>query len=103
MKQFLLLLLFTSTISYAQIQGCTDPLAKNFDKNATENNGSCNYKNEKVKTFSSVKLSDSISETSGLIAFDSLLWTHNDDHDTTIYGLNLKGEIQKKIKLETDY
>lgn len=99
MKQFLLLLLFTSTFSYAQIQGCTDSFAKNFDKNATENNGSCIYKKVKVKPFSSVKLSDSISETSGLIAFDSILWTHNDDHDTTIYGLNLKGEIQKKINL----
>ena len=46
------------------------------------------------------KLSDSLRETSGLIAFDNLLWTHNDDHDKTIYGINPLGLIQKKISLE---
>jgi hypothetical protein len=45
-------------------------------------------------------LNDSLNETSGLIVFDSLFWTHNDDHDTTIYGMDSKGKIQKKIKLE---
>lgn len=39
-------------------------------------------------------------ETSGLIAFDHLLWTHNDDHDTTIYGLDSNGKTLKKIKLD---
>ena len=39
-------------------------------------------------------------ETSGLMAFDNLLWTHNDDHDNTIYGLDFSGKIQKKVKLE---
>ena len=100
MKTILSFLLLTTAFSHAQIQGCTDALAKNFDANATENNGSCIYKNTKVKPLSSIKLSDSISETSGLIAFNHLLWTQNDDHDTTIYGLNTNGEIQKKINLK---
>lgn len=100
MKTILLLLLLTTTFSYAQIQGCTDSLAKNFNANATENDGSCIYKKVKIKPLSSIKLSDSISETSGLIAFNHLLWTQNDDHDTTIYGLNSEGEIQKKINLK---
>ena len=99
MKNIFLLLFLFSTISHAQTQGCTDPLAKNFDANATENDGSCNYRKAKIKPLFSIKLGDSISESSGLIAFNNLLWTHNDDRDTNIYALNLKGEIQKKINL----
>jgi hypothetical protein len=46
------------------------------------------------------KISDSIAETSGLIASENLLWTQNDDHDTNIYGLDTKGKIRKKINLK---
>jgi hypothetical protein len=98
-KTFILFLLFV-TGSYAQTKGCTDWLAKNFDPKATENNGSCEYASAKVKAVFSEKLSDSIKETSGLICFDHLLWTHNDDHDTTLYGLDKKGQIKKKIILQ---
>lgn len=84
----------------AQISGCTDPLSKNYNPKATVNDGSCLYKNLKIKPEYSKILSDSIKETSGLIAFDNLLWTHNDDHDKTIYGLDSLGKIQKKIILD---
>ena len=95
---FLLFLIFTS--SYGQISGCTDALAKNFNPNATNNDGSCVYGSVKIKTKTSVKLNDSLRETSGLMAFNNLLWTHNDDLDTTIYGLDTTGKIQNKIKLK---
>lgn len=95
---FLFFLILTS--SYGQISGCTDALAKNFNPNATNNDGSCVYASVKVKTKTSVKLEDSLMETSGLMPFDNLLWTHNDDHDNTIYGLDSNGKIQKKVKLE---
>jgi len=72
MKNIFLLFFLTATSSYAQILGCTDSLAKNFDANATDNNGSCVYASAKVNALFSIKLSDSISETSGLIAFDHL-------------------------------
>jgi hypothetical protein len=98
-KTFLFFFLF-ATASYAQNQGCTDRLAKNFNPKATENNGSCLYASAKVKAVFSKKISDSIKETSGLLAFENLLWTHNDDHDTTLYGLDTKGEIKKKISLQ---
>lgn len=89
------------TSNYAQIQGCTDPLSRNYNPNATVNDGSCLYKNLKIKPEYTIKLSDSVHETSGLIALNNLFWTHNDDHDTTIYGLDSLGKIQKKIILDT--
>jgi hypothetical protein len=85
---------------YAQIKGCTDTLSQNYNPKATINNGRCIYKNVKIKPEYSNQLSDSIKETSGLIAFDNLFWTHNDDHDKTIYGLDSLGNIRKKIILE---
>jgi hypothetical protein len=100
MKKIIALLFFIFSSSYGQISGCTDALAKNFNPNATTNDGSCVYKSHKIKTETSFSISDSLFETSGLIAYDNLFWTHNDDHDTTIYGMNSDGKIQKKIKLD---
>ncbi|MES2239952.1 MAG: T9SS C-terminal target domain-containing protein [Bacteroidota bacterium] len=96
---FLLFLLSINQIQ-SQILGCTDPLSKNYNPLATVNNGSCKYKSAKIKPVFTTKLSDSIIETSGLISFDNLLWTHNDDTDTTIYGLDTLGKIKKKINLK---
>lgn len=100
MKKAILFFLLCVTATYGQISGCTDALAKNFDPNATTNDGSCLYSNVKIKPESTQKLGDSLRETSGLITFNNLLWTHNDDHDTNIYGLDSKGKIQKQIQLE---
>lgn len=100
MTRIFLFYFFGIISTYAQITGCTDPLSKNHNPNATLNDGSCLYENFKIKPKYSIRLSDSIKETSGLIAFDNLLWTHNDDHDTTLYGLDTLGKIQKKIVLE---
>jgi hypothetical protein len=100
MQKAFILFFLVLTGTYAQIPGCTDRLAKNFDPKATENNGSCLYASAKIKPEFSQKISDSISETSGFIAFENLLWVHNDDHDTTLYGLNTKGEIKKKVNLQ---
>ena len=98
---FLFLLIFNFfTSSYGQVSGCTDVLAKNFNPNATNNDGSCIYDFAKIRPETSRQLSDTVAEISGLVLFDSLIWTHNDDHDTTIYGLDTDGKIQKKIKLE---
>lgn len=35
-----------------------------------------------------------------MIFFNDLLWTHNDDHDKTIYGLDSLGKIKRKIILK---
>ena len=99
MKLYLLIFCLINCSLYSQISGCTDFRAKNFNPNATQNNGSCYYPKSKIKAQFVTQLSDSIPESSGLIAFDSLLWTHNDDHDTTLYGMDESGKIRKKIIL----
>ncbi|MNK66806.1 hypothetical protein D3C87_861340 [compost metagenome] len=92
-------LIITNSV-YSQIPGCKDPQAENYNSSSEQNNGSCSYKKLKLKPEYTFQLSDSIKETSGLIAFENFLWTHNDDHDKTIYGLDSLGKIKKKIVLE---
>lgn len=100
MKKTLILFFLFVYASYAQTKGCTDNLAENFNPKATENDGSCTYTSTKIRVKFTKKISDSIAETSGLIASDNLLWTHNDDHSTTLFGMDTKGNIRKKINLE---
>jgi hypothetical protein len=100
MKKYLLFFLFLVSTAYSQISGCTDSLSKSYNLNTTLNDANYLYKKIKIKPRYSKILSDSIKETSGIIYFDNLLWTHNDDHDKTIYGLDSLGKIQKKIVLD---
>jgi hypothetical protein len=99
MKKYFACVFFLIATAYGQVSGCTDSMALNFDSAATTNDGSCLYKSIKIKPQYTVRLSDSIRETSGLLFFDNLLWTHNDDHDTTIYGMDTLGNIRKKVLL----
>ena len=105
MVKFLILFSLITAISYGQISGCTDKLASNYNPKATINDCKCWYASAKVKPTFTTKLSDTLIRTSGLIPFENLLWTHNDHFDSTLYGLDLKGKIKKKInlpKLKTD-
>jgi hypothetical protein len=43
----------------------------------------------------SIQLPATLHETSGLVLNDNLFWTTNDDTDTTIYGVDTTGVIQK--------
>ena len=99
MQRVILFFFLLTSVTYGQIEGCTDPLSQNYNSEAKINNGNCLYKQVKLKPEYSVKLGDSVRETSGLSAFDNLLWTHNDDHDTTLYGLDSLGKIRKKVVL----
>ncbi|MET3029040.1 T9SS C-terminal target domain-containing protein [Flavobacterium sp. UW10123] len=99
LKILFFFLTITSSV-YSQTSGCTDPQAENYNSTSEQNDGSCDYKKLKLKPEYSIRLSDSLKETSGLIAFENFLWTHNDDHDKTIYGLDSLGKIKNKIVLE---
>jgi hypothetical protein len=100
MQRIILFFFLLTSITYGQIEGCTDPLSQNYNPEAKINNGDCLYKQVKLKPEYSVKLSDSVRETSGFASFANLLWTHNDDHDTTLYGLDSLGKIRKKVVLQ---
>lgn len=63
----------------AQVSGCTDPQATNYNASATVNNGSCTYAVTNLNLVTKANIATPlIDETSGLEFVDSKLWTHND-------------------------
>lgn len=86
----------------AQIPGCTDARATNFNPAANQNDGSCLYA---VTSYSLVKLngklSDTINETSGLINLNGELWTINDSGSpANLYHFSKQtGEILQTIHI----
>lgn len=72
----------------AQICGCTDPLANNYNPLATTNDGTCTYNTSIVSPETSWPLPTILNETSGLIWWNSKICTHNDDADKNIYALD---------------
>lgn len=80
--------------------GCTDPQANNMEPSSTVNDGSCSYDPVWMRPVRSQLLSDRVSSTSGLIYWDGLLWTHNDNDDTRLYGIDTaSGEITRELLL----
>lgn len=81
--------------------GCTDPQAKNYDPTATDNDGSCTYEPIMLAPQKSTQLDSVLHESSGLIIWDGYVWTHNDNTDTILYGLDPNSaEITIKYHLE---
>lgn len=89
---FLILLALNLIIScnniIAQIYGCTDPLATNYNIKATNNDGSCIYKDTVINITSTILLPQIIKESSGLIFWNEKFWTHNDDTDINLYSFD---------------
>jgi hypothetical protein len=96
--EFVFLLL--SARSEGQTSGCTDRLATNYNQSATINDGSCRYNPANIKPLASLKLENTLSETSGLILWDNMLWTHNDNNDINLYSLDtIYANIVRKYQL----
>lgn len=72
----------------AQIIGCTDPLATNYNSNASQNDGSCLYPNSNINPIVSWDLPGTAVETSGLLYWEGVLWTHNDNSDINLYSID---------------
>ena len=93
-------LLFISN-SQAQINGCTDPLAVNYNPISTKNDGSCIYNAVSITAAVSFNLVSYLSETSGLIKWNNKLWTHNDSEDINIYALDtINGNVIQSYPLK---
>lgn len=75
--------------SKAQVQGCTDPAAINFNASATSNDGSCIYAPTTLSPIKSIILSSRLRETSGLCIEQDSIWTHNDDADINLYKCSM--------------
>lgn len=96
------LVLLCSGNTYAQVYGCKDPLANNYNNSATVNDGSCTYNTTTytppVKT---AALSDSLVESSGLQVADNSLWSFNDGGgQATIFRIDsLSNAILQKVNL----
>lgn len=95
---FVALLMLIAHVAQAQVYGCTDRLSRNFNANATINDGSCIYASSSVSPVATVVLPTTVSETSGLMLWDASLYTHNDDSDTNLYSLNsITGAIENTL------
>ena len=87
---FLLLLLFESFQCRAQITGCTDPLATNYNAMATQNDGSCTYDITTILPIVSTSLPDDMEETSALLYYENQLVTLNDDTHSSLYQFSFQ-------------
>lgn len=90
---------YTGFTSYAQLKGCPDPTAINYDSSATINNGSCTYNEAFIKPALRTKLAATVSETSGLMYWNKAVWTHNDSGgEPALYAMDsTTGKVIKKV------
>ena len=84
----------------AQQIGCTDPLASNYNPVATENDGTCVYASLSIAPQTSINLPAAVVETSGLIKYNNIFYTHNDSSDTNLYAIDsISGAITSQVAL----
>lgn len=84
----LLVLMIMPFSSIAQLQGCTDPLANNYNSGALINDGSCVYSIDTINVIESGALPTILDGTSGLLFFHDSLLTHNDHGNARFYFFN---------------
>ncbi len=100
MKIIKILIFFIALNAQAQKKGCTDIQAQNYDNTAIINDGSCTYAatNYTPKVVCT-KLNDTLKESSGLLYFKGMFFTHNDsDNKPEIYAFDsISGKIIHRI------
>lgn len=102
MKQFFLgvVMVLISTSLNAQVYGCTDLQANNYNSAATNNDGSCTYNAITVSPFGALELGDTLQETSGLIWYNNYVWSHNDNTDKRIHAVDtLTGNVVHSVSI----
>jgi len=84
---FCLTLVFASC-GRAQICGCTDPVASNYNAKANINDGSCKYAPAKIKTTVIGSLDSLTRSSSSLFYWKNDYWSYNDHKDKCLYRLD---------------
>ena len=82
--------LFITTImaGLAQVCGCTDSLAKNYNSEATVNDGSCKYAPTTIKASVLGPLDSLLVGSSSLFYWENGYWTYNDHRDNCLYRID---------------
>lgn len=89
-QYILALALFVATVQgcAAQVCGCTDSLAVNFNPMATVNDGSCVY-GSTIITADGVGILDAqLGNTSSFFYWENGYWTNNDRNDSCLYQID---------------
>jgi len=90
---------FITHLCLAQI-GCTDPQAQNFDPAANWNDGSCTYATTNYSLQLVTDFPDELQENSGLIFYNSNLYSINDGGNSTDFQeLDTQGTIMRSINV----
>jgi hypothetical protein len=99
---FLLNFILISSITKSQVAGCRDKAAANFNPKATVNNGTCVYAPVSVTPTLKFVLPQMLTENSGMIFWNNLLWLHNDSGgDPAIYGFDtVSNTIQRRVLIK---
>ena len=101
----LTILLLASLASHSQVEGCTDKAAINYDPKANANNGSCRYAPTFIMPILKCIQPTVLSENSGMIFWDNLLWQFNDGGGLPVlYAMDtLTNSIVRTVKLQDAY
>ena len=96
--------LFFSRNAAAQLSGCTDPQAQNYNGQATLNDGSCIYENTDLAIPPVNNLDQQLGESSGLAFFNGRLWSHNDSGNWPLfYSVDtLTGQVLQTFRVRNE-
>ncbi|MFM7387314.1 MAG: hypothetical protein ACKO5L_04065 [Bacteroidota bacterium] len=94
----ILIPLLLAPLSFFAQAGCTDPQATNYNPNALQNDGSCNYPLTPYSLNLIGTLNDVIQENSGLIRMGNFLYTFNDSGaGAQLFELDTLGVLLRTI------
>ncbi|AXJ01414.1 hypothetical protein CYPRO_2166 [Cyclonatronum proteinivorum] len=75
------------------LPGCNDPLALNFDADATYPSGNCFYPRTVISYERRSRITSRAYESSGLIYWNDKFWTQNDHRDLNLYGFTFEAPM----------
>ena len=91
MRQFIIsfAIVFAAILhTVAQTCGCTDPMATNYNANATVNDGSCVYASTTISATEIGQLGETLDGSSTLLFWNGGYWTYNDHNDCCLYRID---------------